>query len=101
MAVRKEYETVLNLLVSEVVEADVDQVLMISRSDESHWYFLSKGRVKKAIPFEKDITHAIVEHFSQEEPPVFCAEGRRFSFECTVTPDEVGECLSVTIREVK
>ena len=90
---KRRFETIL----MELVEADFDQLLMVSRADESHLYMLSRGRVKKGITFEKDVTKAFVEYFTEKEFPEPMQE---LQCELNVTAAiGLGKCFSVKISK--
>ena len=88
---------VLDTLLEEAVDHNFDQLLMVSRPDASHLYMLSKGRVKKGIPFERDITGAFVEYFTEREFP---EQMQSLQCEMNVTKTAgLGECYLVKIRK--
>ncbi len=85
-------------ILEEAIAADFDQLLMVARNDASHLYLLSKGRVKKGITFEKDITGAFVEYFSEKEPPE--PMHNKLEYELNVTASiGLGKCFSVKITK--
>src|SRR4029450_10475990 len=87
----------LDTILEEAVDQNFDELLMVSRSDASHLYLLSKGRVKKGITFEKDIVGAFVEYFREKDHPV--EEQDHLQFEMNVTAAAGGKCFLVKINK--
>ena len=87
------FETILK----EVVAADFDQLVMVSRDQACHLYMLSNGRVKKGITFEKDITGAFVEYFTEKEFP----EPIQGMLQCELNTTSIGlgQCFTVKITK--
>jgi len=91
-------QLLLDEILEEVVAAEVDQMLMVSRSEASHLYLLSHGRIKKGITFERDITKAFVDYFTEKDFP----DPMKASVACemNVSPaGMLGQCLSITIKK--
>jgi hypothetical protein len=88
----------LDTILEEAVDQNFDQLLMVSRTDASHLYMLSKGRVKKGITFEKDIAGAFVEYFKEKDHQV--EEADHLEFEMNVTAATgLGKCFLVKINK--
>jgi hypothetical protein len=87
------FETILK----EVVAADFDQLVMVSRDQTCNLYMLSRGRVKKGITFEKDITGAFVEYFTERE---FSEPIRgMLQFKLNTALIGMGKCFTVKITK--
>jgi hypothetical protein len=84
----REVHEQLDTILQEAIVNNFDQLVVVSRSDESHLYLLAKGRVKKGITFQTDIAGAFTEYFAEKpyEMNETAAAG-------------LGKCYSVKIRE--
>jgi len=84
----KEVYQQLDTILEEAIDNNFDQLVVVSRSDESHLYLLAKGRVKKGITFEEDIAGAFMQYFAEKpyEMNETAAAG-------------LGKCYSVRIRK--
>jgi len=80
----------LDTILEEAIDQNFDQVVVVSRSDESHLYLLSKGRVEKGITFESDIAGAISQYFAAKKPHLEMNE---------TAAAGLGKCFSVIIRK--
>lgn len=83
-------------ILKEAAASDLDQLVMVPREDICYLYMLSNGRILKGITFEKDITRAFVEYFTEEEFP----EPIQKTFLCqlnAITSTALGKCFSVKI----
>ena len=85
---RKEW---FDSILEEVTAANVDQLVMVSRADASSIYMLSKGRVKRGISFERDITTAFVDYFGDKD---FSSLQFRVSL---TSSTQSGKCYSIKI----
>lgn len=96
-----DYEKVVSELLTEAGDLQTDQILLISRTDQSHLYFLANGRVKKAVPLELNWAHEVVQKLSGTEGPVRWVNGagKELSFECKVYLNDLGECFAMNISE--
>jgi hypothetical protein len=83
-------------ILKEAAESDLDQLVMVPREDMCHLYMLSNGRILKGITFEKNITHAFVEYFTEKEFPEPIQETHLFELN-TITSIALGKCFSVKI----
>ena len=81
----------LDTILEEAFDNNFDQLVVVSRSDESHLYLLSKGRVKKGITFESDIAGALAKYFEAKEP-------HHYEMNETAAAG-LGKCFSVKLRK--
>lgn len=86
------FETILK----EAAASDMDQLVMVPREDICHLYMLSNGRIMKGITFEKDITGAFVEYFSEKEFPDPVHQALLCELN-PITSVALGKCFSVKI----
>ena len=83
-------------ILKEAAASDLDQLVMVPREDICHLYMLSNGRILKGITFEKDITRAFVEYFTEKEFPDPIQETHLFELNA-ITSVALGKCFSVKI----
>jgi hypothetical protein len=88
----------LDTIIEEAVDKNLDQLLLVSRFDQSKLYMLSKGRVKKGIKFKKDIAGAFVEYFSEKEKPADSQDQLQFEMNVTASAG-LGKCFLVKINK--
>ena len=88
----------LDTILGEAIDQNVDQLLVVSRSDKSHLYVLSKGRVKKGITFERDIAGAFAEYFGGEGLPEQIQDKLQCEMNVTAAAG-LGKCFSVKIQK--
>jgi hypothetical protein len=94
----EEFDQKLDTILEEAIDKNFDQLVVVSRSHESHLYLLSKGRVKKGITFENDIAGAITKYFSARKSPE--QRSARLQYEMKVTAAAgLGKCFSVKIHK--
>jgi len=62
----REVHQQLDTILEEAIENNFDQLVVVSRSNESHLYLLAKGKVKKGITFESDIASAFTQYFAEK-----------------------------------
>jgi hypothetical protein len=86
------FETILK----EAAASDLDQLVMVPREDICHLYMLSNGRIMKGITFEKDITRAFVDYFTEKEFPEPLQATHFFELNA-ITSVALGKCFSVKI----
>ena len=86
------FETILK----EAAASDLDQLVMVPREDMCHLFMLSNGRILKGITFEKDITRAFVDYFTEKEFPESIQETHLCELNA-ITSVALGECFSVKI----
>ena len=83
-------------ILKEAAESDLDQLVMVPREDICHLYMLSNGRILKGITFEKDITRAFVDYFTEKEFPEPIQETLLCELNA-IRSVALGECFSVKI----
>jgi hypothetical protein len=88
----------LDTILEEAIGKNFDQLLVVSRSDESHLYMLSKGRVKKRIVFEQDIAGAFVKYFTTKAIPEELQDQLRCEMNVTAAAG-LGKCYSVKFQK--
>jgi hypothetical protein len=95
------YGTMLDLLLLEAEEMRSDQILLISRSERTNLYFVSRNRVQKVLQLQIDCTPDLLEHLNKTRATVKSTATEPNSVQVKMAQNRTGRCVSLTIQKAE
>lgn len=92
------FGTMLDLLLLEADEMHSDQILLISRSERTSLYFVSRNHVQKVLQLQADCTPDLLEHLNKTQTLVRDTTEPN-SVQVKFTQNRTGRCVSLTIKK--